>query len=95
MDARTKFAEAAQLIDAERSMTKSMWGQFWSAHQRFFKYLCISSKVRHAVKIAKLALKNGKVSVSPSQNVLDYHLILSYKTVNWIIVKLVGSLRYL
>jgi len=26
-------------------MKKTMWGQFWSAHQRFFKYLCIASKV--------------------------------------------------
>ncbi|KAF1385898.1 hypothetical protein PFLUV_G00112560 [Perca fluviatilis] len=23
---------------------KSLWGQFWSSHQRFFKYLCIAAK---------------------------------------------------
>ena len=40
------FPEAADLIDAEKKMRKTMWGQFWSAHQRFFKYLCIASKVR-------------------------------------------------
>ena len=40
-----KFTEAADLIDAEKKMRKTMWGQFWSAHQRFFKYLCIASKV--------------------------------------------------
>lgn len=22
-----------------------LWGQFWSAHQRFFKYLCVAAKV--------------------------------------------------
>ena len=42
-----KFTEAADLIDAEKKMKKTMWGQFWSSHQRFFKYLCIASKVRY------------------------------------------------
>ena len=37
-----KFTDAADLIDAEK---KTLWGQFWSSHQRFFKYLCIASKV--------------------------------------------------
>ncbi|XP_067934422.1 protein strawberry notch homolog 1-like [Watersipora subatra] len=63
VDARSKFAQAADLIDAEKSMRKSMWGQFWSAHQRFFKYLCISSKVKFAVKIAKEALREKKCVV--------------------------------
>lgn len=40
-----KFTEAAELIDAESRMRKTMWGQFWSSHQRFFKYLCIAAKV--------------------------------------------------
>lgn len=40
-----RFTEAAELIDAEPRMKKTMWGQFWSAHQRFFKYLCIAAKV--------------------------------------------------
>lgn len=48
-----KFQEAAELIEAESRMKKTMWGQFWSAHQRFFKYLCIASKVRHAVDVAR------------------------------------------
>ncbi|KAF6039694.1 hypothetical protein EB796_001994 [Bugula neritina] len=63
VDARKKFAEAAELIEAERSMKKSMWGQFWSSHQRFFKYLCISSKVQFAIKIAKEALRHRKCVV--------------------------------
>lgn len=52
------FQEAAELIDAENRMRKTMWGQFWSSHQRFFKYLCIAAKVKHAVDVARYILKN-------------------------------------
>lgn len=44
------------------SSRKSLWGQFWSSHQRFFKYLCIAAKVRCLVELAKKELKAGKVS---------------------------------
>lgn len=37
-----------------------MWAQFWSAHQRFFKYLCISAKVGYAVQLAKKSIEDGK-----------------------------------
>lgn len=60
--ARERFQQAADLIDAEQRMKKSMWGQFWSAHQRFFKYLCIASKVKRVVQLAREEIKNGKVS---------------------------------
>ncbi|XP_065201185.1 protein strawberry notch isoform X3 [Planococcus citri] len=63
VEAMQKFQEAAELIDAESRMKKTMWGQFWSAHQRFFKYLCIASKVRHAVDVAREAIKCGKCVV--------------------------------
>lgn len=58
-----KFTEAAELIDAESRMKKTMWGQFWSAHQRFFKYLCIAAKVNHAVTVSREAIKYGKCVV--------------------------------
>lgn len=45
VQAMQKFQEAAELVDAENRMKKTMWGQFWSSHQRFFKYLCIAAKV--------------------------------------------------
>lgn len=61
--ARERFSKAAELMDAEQRMKKSMWGQFWSAHQRFFKYLCISAKVQHCVELAREAVKNGKCVV--------------------------------
>lgn len=63
VEAMHKFTEAAELIDAESRMKKTMWGQFWSAHQRFFKYLCIASKVNHAVTVAREAIKYGKCVV--------------------------------
>uniref|UniRef100_A0A8C1DCR4 Protein strawberry notch homolog 1 n=1 Tax=Cyprinus carpio carpio TaxID=630221 RepID=A0A8C1DCR4_CYPCA len=56
-------SQAANLMDAEQRMKKSMWGQFWSAHQRFFKYLCIASKVRRVVQLAREEVKNGKCVV--------------------------------
>lgn len=61
--AMQKFTEAAELIDAENRMKKTMWGQFWSAHQRFFKYLCIAAKVKFAVSVAREAVKCGKCVV--------------------------------
>ena len=47
-----KFEEAALLVEADKRVRKTMWGQFWSAHQRFFKYLCIASKVPHVIEVA-------------------------------------------
>lgn len=61
VSAREKFQQAANLMEAEQRMKKSMWGQFWSAHQRFFKYLCIASKVRRVVQLAREEVQNGKV----------------------------------
>lgn len=65
VSAREKFQQAANLMDAEQRMKKSMWGQFWSAHQRFFKYLCIASKVRRVVQLAREEVQNGKVRLTP------------------------------
>ncbi|CAG9791173.1 unnamed protein product, partial [Diatraea saccharalis] len=63
VEAMQRFTEAAELIDAESRMKKTMWGQFWSAHQRFFKYLCIAAKVNHCVVTAREAVKCGKCVV--------------------------------
>lgn len=63
IEAMQKFTEAAELISAESRMKKTMWAQFWSAHQRFFKYLCIAAKVNCAVSIAREAIKYGKCVV--------------------------------
>lgn len=38
--------EATGLLHLPHLVTKKMWSQYWSAHQRFFKYLCMSAKVQ-------------------------------------------------
>uniref|UniRef100_A0A6I8P8R0 Protein strawberry notch homolog 2 n=1 Tax=Ornithorhynchus anatinus TaxID=9258 RepID=A0A6I8P8R0_ORNAN len=55
------FQKAADCIGLESR--KSLWGQFWSAHQRFFKYLCIAAKVRRLVELAKEELARDKCIV--------------------------------
>ncbi|CAH8532378.1 unnamed protein product [Schistosoma bovis] len=57
------FSEASRLLDLSDRYRKTMWGQFWSAHQRFFKYLCIAAKVEKCVEIAKTAVDEGKCVV--------------------------------
>ncbi|VFV21456.1 protein strawberry notch homolog 2 [Lynx pardinus] len=42
---------------------KSLWGQFWSAHQRFFKYLCVAAKVHRLVELAREELARDKCVV--------------------------------
>ncbi len=63
VDLLHKFTEAAALVDADKKMKKTMWGQFWSSHQRFFKYLCIASKVRHVIRTATEVIKMNKCVV--------------------------------
>lgn len=59
-EALAEFMQAADELCM--SSRKSLWGQFWSSHQRFFKYLCIAAKVRCLVELAKKELEAGKVS---------------------------------
>ena len=42
---------------------KNLQGLFWSAHQRFFRSLCIATKVPRAIEIAKEALGENKCVV--------------------------------
>lgn len=53
------FSKAADLLGLVSR--KSLWGQFWASHQRFFKYLCIAAKVRRLVELAKIEKSQGKV----------------------------------
>jgi len=43
--------------------SKHLQGLFWSAHQRFFRSLCIASKVDTAIEIGKQALADDKCVV--------------------------------
>uniref|UniRef100_G1NZT1 Protein strawberry notch homolog 2 n=1 Tax=Myotis lucifugus TaxID=59463 RepID=G1NZT1_MYOLU len=60
-EALSVFQQAADWIGLESR--KSLWGQFWSAHQRFFKYLCIAAKVRRLVELAQEELAQDKCVV--------------------------------
>ncbi len=47
----------------DKKKNKTMWGQFWAAHQRFFKYMCIAAKVPETISHAKKCLAEGKCIV--------------------------------
>ena len=47
----------------DKQQLKTMWGQFWASHQRFFKYMCIAAKVPEVINLAKKALSDGKCVV--------------------------------
>ncbi|XP_073076807.1 protein strawberry notch homolog 2 isoform X5 [Manis javanica] len=55
------FRQAADWIGLESR--KALWGQFWSAHQRFFKYLCVAAKVHRLVELAREELARDKCVV--------------------------------
>jgi len=57
------FTEADRYFSSDRRMLRTMWCSFWAAHQKFFKYLCISLKVPVVTQIAKEALENDKCVV--------------------------------
>ncbi|KAI5616542.1 strawberry notch-like 2a [Silurus asotus] len=71
------WAEALEVFTRAADMLglvsrKSLWGQFWSSHQRFFKYLCIAAKVRRLVELAKAEMNQGKsTGEARTREVLD------------------------
>jgi hypothetical protein len=48
---------------AEVGSPKTLWRTYWSAHQRFFKEMCICSKVDEVVKQAKQYLKDNNHAI--------------------------------
>lgn len=57
------FQMALITLRCNSQIASMTWRQFWGAHQRFFKYLCIANKVGRAIEITKEAVKNGKCVV--------------------------------
>ena len=45
IECKQKFLVALRLLDFDNRKFKVVMALFWAAHQRFFKYLCIASKV--------------------------------------------------
>ncbi|XP_017060645.2 protein strawberry notch isoform X1 [Drosophila ficusphila] len=58
-----RFQKACRLMCVENRVQKIITLQFWCAHQRFFKNLCIASKVSHVVKMTRQATRMGKAVV--------------------------------
>ncbi|KAI6213229.1 hypothetical protein M3Y94_00125800 [Aphelenchoides besseyi] len=63
MECHRQFKYAIEHSKSDDRYQRNAWAQFWSAHQRFFKYLCIGAKVHACVAIAKQALQDGKCVV--------------------------------
>ncbi|CDW58965.1 sno, strawberry notch 1 [Trichuris trichiura] len=63
LEARRQFQLVIGILSADKNQRKAMWGQFWAAHQRFFKYLCIAAKVKACVRLARESVRNGKCVV--------------------------------
>ena len=57
------FTEAAELIQLAPNARTTILAQYWCAHQRFFKYLCIDAKAKELIKIACQSLKDGNCVV--------------------------------
>ncbi|CAL4157261.1 unnamed protein product, partial [Meganyctiphanes norvegica] len=74
------FQQAAQLIKGtDKRKSTSMWRQFWAAHQRFFKYLCIGSKVDHVVKLSRKSVVEGKCVVIGLQSTGEARMAEQYE----------------
>jgi hypothetical protein len=54
---------------------QNVWARFWAAHQRFFKYLCISAKVDACVRIAMEAINAKKCVVIGLQSTGESHIL--------------------
>lgn len=80
-EALSVFQQAADWIGLESR--KSLWGQFWSAHQRFFKYLCIAAKVQRLVELAQQELSQDKVSTKASLEAVT--LIAAASPQSWVV----------
>ncbi|OAF64529.1 Protein strawberry notch [Intoshia linei] len=61
---------------------KHIWSQFWSAHQRFFKYVCISSKVQKCVDIVKRYIHEGKSVIIGLQSTGESQTLEEYDRLN-------------
>ncbi|XP_017154481.1 protein strawberry notch [Drosophila miranda] len=58
-----KFTKACQLMNVDSRVQKMITCQFWCAHQRFFRNMCIASKVDMVVKMTRHATRHGKAVV--------------------------------
>lgn len=62
-------------IPDHKAGRQNIWARFWAAHQRFFKYLCISAKVDACVRIAMQAINDKKCVVIGLQSTGESHIL--------------------
>lgn len=62
-ETKVKIERALELMVDDATTKKQCWNQFWSSHQRFFKYLCIAAKVPEIIRVTKEEIKNGNAVV--------------------------------
>ncbi|KAI6658072.1 hypothetical protein LOD99_15785 [Oopsacas minuta] len=75
VECRQKFLEALKLLSFDNRKMKYVMALFWAAHQRFFKYLCIASKVQGAVRLAKHAIRDNMCVVIGLQSTGESRLL--------------------
>uniref|UniRef100_A0A914DFZ9 Strawberry notch helicase C domain-containing protein n=1 Tax=Acrobeloides nanus TaxID=290746 RepID=A0A914DFZ9_9BILA len=64
IECKRQFQYALKLLNVQqKKLSQNVWAQFWAAHQRFFKYLCIGAKVDATVRIAQEAIRQKKCVV--------------------------------
>ncbi|GMH44841.1 hypothetical protein BSKO_12793 [Bryopsis sp. KO-2023] len=62
------------LEEEEKKDNGRVWPQFWGAHQRFFRLLCMSAKVEETVECAEEAIEEGKCVVIGLQSTGEMRL---------------------
>jgi len=76
------FQSLTQLLSSPyATITNTILRMFWSCHQRFFKQLCLATKVPTIVAEAKQALANGMAVVIGLQ-VYNHNNLASWRGTN-------------
>lgn len=89
---REYFQEALRLV-GDPLMSKKAWGQYWSTHQRFFKYICISSKVAYAVELSLEAVEKGKSVVIGLQSTGEAKTLEQLESHGWELTEFVSTAK--
>uniref|UniRef100_A0A6V2EFM3 Strawberry notch helicase C domain-containing protein n=2 Tax=Ditylum brightwellii TaxID=49249 RepID=A0A6V2EFM3_9STRA len=60
---KVMIQSSLDFMNLTHSTPKTLWRAYWSAHQRFFREMCICAKIDEVVKQAKEYLKKGDHAV--------------------------------
>lgn len=91
---REYFHEALELLNNDQAKyNKTAWGQYWSTHQRFFKYICISTKVAYAVELSLEAVEKGKSVVIGLQSTGEAKTLEQLESRGWELTEFVSTAK--